>query len=455
MKQCLDYIRRFAIKNGNNVYIVGGYVRDKFINNNPTDIDIVYDGCVDNLINYLKAEGYKIIFIKEELHMYKVILNYSTIDIVKMKGNNILSDLSKRDYTVNAIAQNLIDESIIDPFNGVKHIKLKLLKQVNENSLSQDRIRILRGIRLKLKYNMKFSLETEKNLRQQAKYIKQSTKERFLNEFMNIIECDKDGNAFKVMDKYEVLREIIPYIDELKSVGKCKYHKVNAYTHMNTVYKVYKEVVSSKIKLRGIENIEFYMKIGNHYLKDYIAVAAFTHDIGKYLCYNKSKNSVSFKGHDEVGAEIMNKWCNYWLFPKYATKVIVNIIKGHMQPFKLIKSQIKDYKKNFYKFFNEYGDMTPYILIIYFCDMYATYLYLEDSKKCKTYKQFIENAFNEYNRYKMIKKNRIINGTDVINMTHITGRRVKEILEIVDEERYIGKINNRTQCEKFIKKFIM
>lgn len=454
MEELLQIIKNFAINNKDNVYIVGGYIRDRFVGEKPLDIDIVYDGCIDELIRYLKNQGYKIIFIKQGLPMYKVFLDNTAVDIVKLKGDNIIYDLADRDYTINAVALNIIDNSIVDPFDGRRHMKARLLKQVNQDSLSNDRIRILRGIRFILKYKMHFSLDTEESIKREVKYIKNSTKERFLNEFMNIIECDNDGNAFEVMDNYNLLSEILPYINELKTIGKCKYHKVNAYTHMNTTYKVYKQVVDSKIKLRGIENIDFYKKIGNNYLKDYIAVAVFTHDIGKYLCYKKIENKISFKGHDEVGSDIMDRWCNYWRFPKYATKLIVNIVRGHMQPFKFLNNQIKKSKKNFYKFFNEYEEFTPYILLTHFCDMYATNIYL-DNIKSEVYKEITEKMLSEYHKYKIIKENKIINGTDIINITGITGRGIKEILDKLDEKRYTGEINNRKQCEEFIKKFII
>lgn len=454
MKNILNYIRKFATENNKDLYIVGGYIRDKLINpsNEPQDLDIVYKGDIKNFIDYFKCNGYKIFPLNQEIGRYRIVKGEKVLDISSLKGETIKEDLSKRDFTINAIALNLKNNSIIDPFEGRRHIKNRILTEVSENSIKNDRVRILRGIRIIIKNGMHFSKETENTIKEESKYIKECTKERVFHELMHIISCDEQGNAFDIMDSYGILKNILPYIEEHKTIGMCKYHVEDAFTHMNEAYKIFKEFCAGEIQINNFNLDTLNKYIGEFKLKDYLAFATFNHDIGKYSSYKKLNDKVSFINHDKKGGEIIKEFCNFWGFPKEAKNIIINTVEGHMYPLGLFKSNLKDYKKSFYKFFNKYEEFVPYILVISFCDIYATTNFNPVENEIQRYTKFIEKLLEEYLIYNEIKKNKLVKGCEIKDKFQVEEKEIGNILLKIQEITYRGMVKNKEEAMNFILK---
>lgn len=387
-------------------YIVGGYIRDKLLNvkNQPMGLDIVVDGDVKAFIDKLEEKGYKLYSTNEKGQEYIAGIHGNILDVAVIKKGNIEEDLELRDFTMDAIALNLTDNTIIDPFGGRLHIKRRIIQEVNEKSIADDPVRILRGIRFYIKYGMHFSAYTEVHIKEEAKNIMNSSKERILDEIMDIIHNDEGGVFFEVADQSFVLEHLLPDIKELKTIGKCKYHVVDVFTHMNTAYHVFKDIVKGILKPYNINLDELNKSIGNYTALDYTAFAIFVHDIGKYRSYNNSGDRISFKGHNEVGTKIMEDYMERLGFPEEGRNIVYNIVKNHMYPLMIYKNKDKRCKEEFHKFFSTFEEYSPYILLASFCDLYATWMYFDPNKEKDRYKEFIALMNDEYGIYKSIKK---------------------------------------------------
>lgn len=454
MNDIIKILKEFSIKENKNLYIVGGYIRDKLMNSkSPSeDIDIIYEGDIKELRDYLGLNEQDIYPLKAEMGVYRAIVKGKIIDMSNLKGKSIEEDLVKRDFTVNSIALNLRDNSIINPFQGRKHLRNRLLKETSSESIKNDRVRILRGIRMTIKNGMHFSKETENTVIAQSKYLKECTKERVFSEFMKIISCDEFGDAFSILDTYGVLKHLIPYVEEHKTIGKCKYHATDAFTHMNTSYKAFKQLIKGEIKVEGLNLNSLAKKIGEFNLEHYMAFAIFSHDIGKYPCYKEEQGKVSFLNHEKVGAKIINEFCNFWRFPKEANRIITKVVEGHMYPLGLFKSQSKDHKKSFYKFFNKYKEFTPYILMASFCDIYATNIFANKYDESCKYKEFIENFLREYSIYMEVKANPILHGNELVKIFNLENEQIGEALLVLEEMKYRGLIESKEQAVNFLEK---
>ncbi|MCY6484797.1 HD domain-containing protein [Clostridium aestuarii] len=453
MKFAVEDIKNILNDIGGTGYIIGGYIRDKMTNhkNNIKDIDIIYEGNIGLFINKLKEKGYSVFPLKQDKGIYRASKEAVIIDIAELKGNDIEEDLKSRDFTINAVALKLIDNKIIDIFDGRKHMKSRIIHEVSPNSIKNDKIRILRAFRFAIKYDMHFSKSCQEHIIEESKYIKDCPKERILSELMQIIEHDNNGIAFEELDKYHVLKNLIPYVDELKVIGKCKYHIEDAFTHMKLVYKNFKEVLQQEQNINGLELNIFNEQIGEFKTREYAAFAAFCHDIGKAKCYRKIGERVSFIGHDEQGAIIMREVCRKLGFPKRAQKLIIKLVEAHMYPLSLCKNKVKNPKKSFYKFFSRYNEYIPYILTLSYCDMHATKMLYDPDNEEEEFINYIERLFEEYSLYKKVKGNRFFNGKEIIEFTGAKGEQIKEILEELDRLTYYGQINSREEAIKWIK----
>lgn len=449
IKDIKDIVRSI----GGEAYIVGGYIRDKLLKKNEDfkDLDIIFDGNINVFIKALADKGYNIFIVKEEIGIYRAIIKDKILDIAVLKEGSVEDDLKSRDFTINAIALKLVDNKIIDPFRGRTHINAKLIHEVNENSIKNDRIRILRAYRFAIKCGMHFSRTCEEHIKEESKYIKYSAKERIFNEFIEIVREDKNGIAFEELDKYGVLKELLPYIDELKTIGKCKYHIEDAFTHMNLVYLNSKELLRGVLRVKGLDLNIFGCKLGQIPISIYFSLAAFCHDIGKAKCYKKVDDKVSFIGHDKEGAKIMKEVCNNLGLPKKAERFITTLIEAHMYPLSLCKNNIKNYKKSFYKFFSRYEGYIPYILALSYCDMHATKMLYDPDNEENLFKEYIEKLLEEYDLYKKVKEVRFVDGREIIQITGAKREEIKRLIEEMDRKVYYREVNDREEALKYLR----
>lgn len=214
---------------------------------------------------------------------------------------------------------------------------------------------------------------------------------------MEHISEDDEGIIFELWDKNDTLKQLLPYMDELKTVGKCKYHIDDAFTHMNYVYKNFKTFLKGKIIIDGINVELFHRNIKGFSIGDYISLAAFTHDIGKYRAFKKQGDSISFNGHEFIGAQIMEEVCTRYNFPKEAKDIIVKCIEAHMYPLNISKST--ESVPIMRELFEKYQGYVPYILALAYCDMEGKRLFTNKVEEKNAYRKIIEKIFFEYSTF--------------------------------------------------------
>ncbi|WP_461207048.1 tRNA nucleotidyltransferase/poly(A) polymerase family protein [Clostridium sp. DL1XJH146] len=433
-------------------YAVGGYCRDKVMKMSSyiNDVDIIYTGNVEQLINHIRKKGFNIYIIKKEASIYRVTDEDIIIDISPLKGNTIEEDLYNRDFSINSIAFDIIDNVFIDPYKGIEDINNKLLKRVNENSIAEDYVRILRAVRFTNQYSLQIEETLISEIKKQARNIFKAPKERLFIEIMKIIDKDFYGQAFYCLDRFEILKEIIPNLNELKKIGKCKYHVEDVFTHINMVYKNYKKLVSEEILFDGFSLELKEKQIAGFSVHNYIAFACFTHDVGKYECYKKDGNKISFIGHDVKGKEIVGNICVKLGFSNEGKKIVETLVGAHMYILGLYKNEIKDYKNSFYKFFKKYDGYIQYIIAVSYCDMLATKSLYDPEDQMENFEKFLVYIIDEYKLYEDIKVHKYLNGSDIIQYTNAIGKEIGEIINQLDKQTYFGHITSKNDAIDFL-----
>lgn len=388
-------ITKFFVELNSDAYLINTYVREKLIKSNldSKKIEILYSGDIYKLYKLLKQNlNYYIKFYNNK-RMVVIEYNDITLEIIELLYNTIEEYLKNSDYTINAIALKLVKNKIIDPYQGRLHIKRRIIQEVNDKSIENNPINILKGIFYYIRYGMHFSINTELDIKKYSKDLKGNFQNEIMDELLRIINVDKNGIAFNVLDQYGVLENLLPYVSELKILGKCKYNVEDVFTHMNAAYEIFKEIQYKKIELNGLD-IDLLNKsyLGENKLIDILALAVFVHDIGKFKSYRKENDKISFAGHEIAGENIMRDVCKRLGFPKNEENLICNVIRGHMYPLKLfkIKSDKDNFKIELDKFIYEYKDYIKHILIASYCDISATNIYYNLESEMKEYKIFIE-----------------------------------------------------------------
>jgi tRNA nucleotidyltransferase/poly(A) polymerase len=206
----LDQIKRIGSKNNTKIYLVGGPLRDKLLGKKTKDLDIVVEKKINDigkdLANYL---GAKFQFYRD-FNTGTIVLNNQHIDIAqarkeiyphpavlpKVFPSDVVSDLFRRDFTINAMAQDLTTNALIDPYNGFTDLKKGIIRILHNRSFIDDPTRIFRAIRFAERFGFEIEPKTLKWLRAAIKQKLPSllSGERILNELRLIAKetkCEK------------------------------------------------------------------------------------------------------------------------------------------------------------------------------------------------------------------------------------------------------------------------
>ena len=228
-----DFYKIFE-KAGFKAYLVGGAVRDIFLNKEASDWDVTTNATpqdVMSLFNFVVPTGIEhgtvtVHFKKNEIEVttFRTESGYSDgrhPDSINYAAT-IDEDLARRDFTMNAIAIDLKDGSIVDPFNGQKDIKKKTIRTVGKayDRFMEDGLRPVRALRFAAQLNFTIEENTYKAISNNdiQQKIKSISVERFRDELLKLLKADKPSVGLRMMEETGVLDIFIP---EFKDCRNC------------------------------------------------------------------------------------------------------------------------------------------------------------------------------------------------------------------------------------------
>lgn len=302
-------------------YVIGGYVRDYFLNRDQKkDIDIVAIGSGIELAEQVSALLPK----KPKIQVFKTygtaMLRHLDIELEFVGArkesysaesrNPIVSigtledDQLRRDFTINALAISLNSKdfgSLLDPFDGLSDLEKKIIRTPLDPDItfSDDPLRMMRAIRFASQLGFEIELKTLQSIQDNASRIKIITTERIVNELNKILMSEKPSIGFKLLEQTGLLALILPELIALKGVDEIEgeRHKDNFYHTL--------EVVDN---------------IAPHTENVWLRWAALLHDIGKAPTKKfDPKIGWTFHGHEYVGSKMVFRLFNRLKMPLHET----------------------------------------------------------------------------------------------------------------------------------------
>lgn len=323
-----------------NVYAVGGYVRDKIVQRDSKDIDVL---CDKNGVELAKLVAKEL-----ENAPVSIFATYGTamvkyrdfeIEFVGARKESYApesrnpqvvegtfeDDIARRDFTINALAYNLKTFEIIDLYNGLSHIQeKKIITPLDPNiTFSDDPLRMLRAIRFATQLQFYIEENTLLAIKQNAHRINIITQERIHTELNKIILSPKPSVGFKLLLKSNLLELIFPEMYALLGV-----EEKEGYRHKDNFYHT----------LQVLDNIS--ANTNNLWLR----WAAILHDIAKPQT-KRFETGVgwTFHGHEVVGAQVAYKLFKRLKLPLDNTlKYVQKLIFLHLRPISLTQDNITD-----------------------------------------------------------------------------------------------------------------
>ena len=321
----------------NEIYVVGGTVRDFLMGKISYDRDLIVVDEDAKSFSQKVAEFFDGVFIPldEENKIYRIVLKdkKNFLDITNPIGGNLEEDIMRRDITINAIAVNIKTGEIPSFCEfGIQDIQNKIIREIKEENFTDDPLRMLRVYRFYANLGFEISPELLNITKKHASLINKPAKERIEYELMKLFDGEFAAQALLKMDESEILEIIFPFVKELKQVPPNLHHHLDLFNHsietVNQVQKFYE--ISPKEVQEHLKKVDF----GGFSRLSHLKLAALMHDIGKFSTWTIEPDTGRhrFIKHEDVGAKlaipILKKMC----FSNKQIDYISYIIKKHMYP---------------------------------------------------------------------------------------------------------------------------
>jgi len=341
-RQIFDLLSELAKEMDMSVYVVGGYVRDLLRRHEGTDLDFVVVGdairfCqvfkkyhrAKSYVSYprfstcmLEYKNHKLEFVSARTETYE-----QTSRKPRVKKADLFSDLSRRDFTINAIAMDISKENfaeLIDPYQGQDDLQRGIIRTPRDprQTFSDDPLRMMRAVRFASQFNFKIDPPTFQAICREAGRLSIISQERITAEFNKIMLSDKPSTGLLLLDKTGLLHHFFPEFEKTKGVEQReKYHHKDVFYH---TLQVIDQVagVSDKLALR---------------------LAALLHDIAKPKTKRFSrKMGWTFYGHEVIGEKMSASILHRLKYSKEVINYVTKIVRLHLRPMTLVSEEVTD-----------------------------------------------------------------------------------------------------------------
>jgi len=198
-------------------YIVGGAVRDAWLHYPIHDLDLATPKdaiqLARRLANHFRADIY---VMDEERDVARVFIHRPdftlNIDIARLRGETLEDDLLDRDFTINAMAVDMLGDLnlLIDPLQGEADLEVRVIRQCNLNSILNDPVRGIRAVRQSVGLSARIEPDTLSALRAHAGKLRNVSPERIRDEFIKLLGADRPQTALRILDAVGLLWEVLP-----------------------------------------------------------------------------------------------------------------------------------------------------------------------------------------------------------------------------------------------------
>jgi putative nucleotidyltransferase with HDIG domain len=477
---------RQATLPSDDLYIVGGAVRDAYLHRPLHDIDLATprDGrpVARRIADHFGGVYYSL---DPERGVGRAILPVEdeslTIDVAQFRGSDLNTDLLLRDFTANALAVQLAGDlqAVIDPLGGLDDLDKRLLRECNAESIKSDPVRVLRAIRTSANYGFHIEPSTLANIKRYGNDLDRVSVERLRDEFFQILDTRKPSAAITLLLHLGLIDHLMPEVAAMRAVKQPLPHQYDVLQH--TLYTI--EHLSTELHILQANHddaVTANMQFGllSQALKPYLAqlaehishdwpngrthrallmLAALLHDSGKPHARSVSEDGrVHFHQHEQIGAQIMEKRAHALRLSNDEVQRLTTIVKHHMRPHWLHNTKPLT-ARAIYRFWRDTGPAGVDICLLAAADLLATYGPTLDTRDWAGYLETLQALLDSYfvHHDTAVEPPPLLTGHHLIAHLGLQpGPQIGILLEQVREAQVEGLIATTEEALEWLQRFL-
>jgi tRNA nucleotidyltransferase/poly(A) polymerase len=428
------------------LFLVGGYLRDLLLGTRSKDYDFTLpkeaSAFVPAVEEALGLHFFKVGKDEANTATYRVIKEDLSVDLAFWQGDTIEEDLKKRDFTMNALAFSLRDETFHWVERSLEDIGKKLIRLVSRQAIDQDPLRMLRAIRYLCTLEG-FDMDTElrKEISLKRDQIGKVAAERIKAELDQVLLSPRPRLGMNRLYESGLLFALMPELRGLERLGQGEYHHLNVLPH--TLLMVEKVSWAFEwIARRGVT-----VSLGR---EDWLSLyyAALFHDIGKQDTYSEDmEEQVHFYYHESYSCRRAEKIMDRLRFSNQLKNRVLNLIQHHMRILNLSGNTKEGALK---RLVSQMGEETPLLVLHTLADKEASrgILSIQIDDVVQNQCLRILELFKEKD---IIHPAPLVTGHDVMALGHPSGPRVGQILHFIRQKQVEGEIKTREEALRMLR----
>jgi putative nucleotidyltransferase with HDIG domain len=377
--------------------LVGGAVRDALLGRPTQDLDIAVladDTSVGarQLANLVSGS---VVLLDAERGITRVVAQGFLpphVDLTSLwardKGDPVLADLAKRDFTCNAIALPLgaafnerWKDSLIDPFHGARDLDERKLRAVSDSIFRDDPLRLLRAARLAAELGLSVGSELEAAIVRHAPLVSEASQERIRDEFIRLLLLPRSAQWLQRLDSWDLLCRILPELEAGKGVTQTFFHHWDVFEHNVKAVEALEAVLNGEVPhLEVALQRDWLASIQDNLAEEFgggrprlvaLKLATLLHDVGKPGTKTvEASGRARFFGHSETGAGMAAEAMERLRFSRKEVEAVRLLVKDHLRPTQMGHPPTD---RALYRFFRDLGDEAYALLLLHLADARATH----------------------------------------------------------------------------------
>ncbi|MBR3890013.1 CCA tRNA nucleotidyltransferase [bacterium] len=456
MNMANDKIIELLKSEPNEIYLVGGVVRDVFLNHKNYDKDIIVcdEDAKTFATRFAQKHGGTCVTLDEVNNIYRVCMSdkVNYVDITNPINNSLEEDIKRRDLTINAVAMNIKTEEIIDLVGGLDDIKNGVIRAVSEENFIDDPLRILRAFRFASVLGFKIEKETKNIIEKHKSLILNPAVERRNVEILKLFGGKFAHEVILDMDNFGLIEKLFTSMIDVKKVPPNTHHHLDLFHHLvetvKQIQNIYKNS-SNEVK-EHLEKVDF----GGDTRLAHLKFAGFIHDIGKFSTWTIEEDGRHrFIGHDEVGAKMAKTLLKQNKFSKKQIEYISFIIRHHIYPSSVVSApEVND--KIYMRYVRKTEDNAIDLITVAKADRLS-------AQGVAVTKEMTENNINGLNAlqdfYIKIKPTlkpipKLIDGGEVMTLLNLKpSKELGLLMKSLHQAQLDGIVNTKTEAIDFLK----